>query len=75
MAQIASILKTESPLIEYVLLVTQRYSEKELRDRYGRSGLSFFKQQTEEIRTAVEAIIQDQRSSLGALAVSNSGPH
>ncbi len=71
MAQIAPILKTEPPLIEYVLLVTQRYSEKELRDRYGRSGLSFFTMWVEEIQTSGEAIRQDQRVDLRETLLEN----
>jgi len=75
MAQIASNLKTEPPLIEYVLVVTQRYSEEEQRERYGKSGVSFFNDWTEKVRTAVGANTQDQRSTLGVPAGSNSGPH
>jgi hypothetical protein len=43
MGQIASARETESPLIEYVLVVNQRYSEKEQRERYGGAGAGFFR--------------------------------
>jgi hypothetical protein len=49
MARIAGSLGTESPLVEYVLVTTQRYSKEELLERYGRSGFSFLTNREQRI--------------------------